>query len=124
MTETLMSYILYVISLILMLFVHFTISAMVSDIKHPLFRSFKEWVLGDSDGMFWLWNNHRFLIYYIFRGAIIGIALSNVGQFMADDIFTRNPFIQYAQPMFWTCIAYIIYDYKRLWDLFEKKSLS
>lgn len=124
MTETLASYILYVFSMVLMLMVLFFISAMISDVKHTLAGSIKDWILGDNSGLKWLWHNERFLVYYAFRITIIGIALTNVGQFIDDEIFIRDPFLQYAQPTFWTCLVYIVYDYKRLWDLIERKSVS
>jgi len=120
-----MSYTLYVGSMLLMLGVLFFVSAMISESRHSLTGSVRDWLIyNNGAGFKWLWQHERFLVYYVFRAAIIGIALSNVGQFMEDDIFTRNPFMQYAQPTFWSCILYIIYDYKRLWDLFEKKTLS
>jgi len=124
MTETTISYLLYVGSMVLMLGVQFFISAMISESKHTLTGSVKDWLLkNDGSGFKWLWQHERYLVYYVFRAAIVGIALANVGQFIKEDIFTRNPFIQYAQPTFWSCILYIIYDYKRLWDLFESKTL-
>lgn len=118
---------LYLLSIVFMIFVIFTVSAMIAGMPHNMYKCFASYIFwGDDRCVKWLFkkNNIRYIIYHVFIVAIIGIGLHNLGQLQKEDIFTRTAFVQHMQPVFWLCLVYVTIDYKKLYDILNTKQIK
>lgn len=65
--------------------------------------------------MKWLRKHSYYLTYYLLICALIATCLTLIGQFMANDLFTKRAFVFAVAPVLWWAVYKVIKSYdKRL----------
>lgn len=103
--------ILYLISIMLMMSIVFWLTVQIAGMRYSLYECIiRRLFWNDCDCWNWLAQNKHYIWYHILILALIGTGLTNTGQLMELEIFTRPLFISLVSPILWLAFLFVLIE--------------
>lgn len=106
--------ILNLITIVAMMATAGRIAYIISDMKYSLYRIVIRRVFWkDHRGITWLYQHDYYIWYNVLLLAMVATALTLIGQFMRNDIFTKPSIVFTLSAILWVSLFFVIESHRK-----------